>query len=130
MRGTSDVAFSSNKCTAPAFELSCSRCNNWESQHPHGKLVVQQAVRGTHDSEGHTSTTTAASCCNNGSSPTAEAAVMEDIPLAVLADDKSLAKEIRRLEKLMMDHAKNLEFEQAAAARDALNHLKQQALLS
>ena len=63
-------------------------------------------------------------------SPTAEAAVMEDIPLAVLADDKSLAKEIRRLEKLMMDHAKNLEFEQAAAARDALNHLKQRALLS
>jgi excinuclease ABC subunit B len=62
--------------------------------------------------------------------PTAEAAVMEDIPLAVLADDKSLAKEIRRLEKLMMDHAKNLEFEQAAAARDALNHLKQRALLS
>ncbi|NYT59405.1 excinuclease ABC subunit UvrB [Alcaligenaceae bacterium] len=48
----------------------------------------------------------------------------------VLRDDKSLAKEIRRLEKLMMDHAKNLEFEQAAAARDALNRLKQKALLS
>ncbi|MCC2596768.1 excinuclease ABC subunit UvrB [Pusillimonas sp. MFBS29] len=48
----------------------------------------------------------------------------------VLRDDKSLAREIRRLEKLMMDHARNLEFEQAAAARDALNHLKQKALLS
>ncbi len=62
--------------------------------------------------------------------PTAEAAVLDDIPLSVLADDKSLAKEIRRLEKLMMDHAKNLEFEQAAAARDALNHLKQRALMA
>jgi excinuclease ABC subunit B len=30
----------------------------------------------------------------------------------------------------MMDHAKNLEFEQAAAARDALNRLKEKALLS
>ncbi|CAM5392093.1 excinuclease ABC subunit UvrB [Eoetvoesiella caeni] len=62
--------------------------------------------------------------------PAAAASVLDDIPLSVLADDKSLAKEIRRLEKLMMDHAKNLEFEQAAAARDALNHLKQRALLS
>ncbi|MCI2808632.1 excinuclease ABC subunit UvrB [Eoetvoesiella caeni] len=62
--------------------------------------------------------------------PTAAASMVDDIPLSVLADDKSLAKEIRRLEKLMMDHAKNLEFEQAAAARDALNHLKQRALLT
>jgi excinuclease ABC subunit B len=29
----------------------------------------------------------------------------------------------------MMDHARNLEFEQAAQARDALNRLKQKALL-
>jgi excinuclease ABC subunit B len=34
--------------------------------------------------------------------------------------EKSLAREIRRLEKAMQDHAKNLEFEQAAAARDEL----------
>ncbi len=54
----------------------------------------------------------------------------DDISPDVLHDDKSLAKEIRRLEKLMMDHAKNLEFEQAAAARDALNRLKQKALFS
>ncbi len=40
---------------------------------------------------------------------------------------KQLAKEIRRLEKAMQDHAKNLEFEQAAAARDELFHLKQLA---
>jgi excinuclease ABC subunit B len=56
--------------------------------------------------------------------------VVDDVPAEVLRDDKSLAKEIRRLEKLMMDHAKNLEFEQAAAARDALNRLKDRALLS
>jgi excinuclease ABC subunit B len=58
------------------------------------------------------------------------ASAADDIDPKVLVDDKSLAREIRRLEKLMMDHAKNLEFEQAAAARDALNHLKQRALLS
>ena len=60
----------------------------------------------------------------------AAAPVPDDIPLNLLLDDKALSKEIRRLEKLMMDHAKNLEFEQAAAARDALNRLKQRALLS
>jgi excinuclease ABC subunit B len=54
----------------------------------------------------------------------------DDISPDVLVDEKSLAKDIRRLEKLMMDHAKNLEFEQAAAARDSLNRLKQRALLS
>lgn len=48
----------------------------------------------------------------------------------IITDDKLLAREIRRLEKAMTDHARNLEFEQAAAARDALNRLKQQALLS
>jgi excinuclease ABC subunit B len=58
------------------------------------------------------------------------ASAADDISPEVLRDDKSLAKEIRRLEKLMMDHAKNLEFEQAAAARDSLNRLKQRALLS
>lgn len=59
---------------------------------------------------------------------TAVTAVLDEIPAGVLTDDKSLAKEIKRLEKLMMDHAKNLEFEQAAAARDALNRLKDLAL--
>ena len=41
--------------------------------------------------------------------------------------EKQMAKEIRRLEKAMQDHAKNLEFEEAAAARDELFHLKQLA---
>ena len=48
----------------------------------------------------------------------------------VIGDEKSLAREIKRLEKQMHDHARNLEFEQAAAARDTLNRLKQKALLS
>jgi len=54
----------------------------------------------------------------------------DEVPTELLADDKALAREIRRLEKSMMDHARNLEFEQAAAARDALNRLKQKALLT
>ena len=61
---------------------------------------------------------------------TAPVAVKDDIAPELLRDDKALAREIRRLEKAMMDHAKNLEFEQAAAARDALNRLKQKALLT
>ena len=38
--------------------------------------------------------------------------------------EKQLAKEIKRLEKQMMEHAKNLEFEQAAQARDQLALLR------
>jgi excinuclease ABC subunit B len=49
---------------------------------------------------------------------------------ALLTDEKALAKEFKRLEKLMLDHARNLEFEQAAAARDALKVLKDRVLLS
>src|SRR5690606_38402071 len=60
----------------------------------------------------------------------ATTSVEPEIAPELLSDDKLLAREIRRLEKAMMDHARNLEFEQAAAARDALNRLKQQALLS
>ncbi|HEX8988594.1 MAG TPA: excinuclease ABC subunit UvrB [Rhodocyclaceae bacterium] len=41
--------------------------------------------------------------------------------------EKALAKEIKRLEKAMQEHARNLEFEQAAAARDELFHLKKLA---
>ncbi|AMD47191.1 excinuclease ABC subunit UvrB [Bordetella holmesii] len=51
------------------------------------------------------------------------------VPAAALSDEKSMAREIKRLEKLMMDHARNLEFEQAAAARDALTALKNRLLL-
>jgi excinuclease ABC subunit B len=40
--------------------------------------------------------------------------------------EKQASKEIKRLEKLMHDHAKNLEFEKAAQVRDQLHVLKQQ----
>ncbi len=41
--------------------------------------------------------------------------------------EKQLAREIRALEKQMHEHAKNLEFEKAAAARDQLSELKKRA---
>ncbi len=42
--------------------------------------------------------------------------------------EKDLARELRRLEKLMLEHARNLEFEQAARVRDQLARLKQRVL--
>ncbi len=42
-------------------------------------------------------------------------------------DEKALAKTIRQLEKEMQEHARNLEFEKAAAARDKLFRLRRQA---
>ena len=47
---------------------------------------------------------------------------LETAPLG----EKQLAKEIKRLEKLMLEHAKNLEFEKAAQVRDQLGLLKEQ----
>ena len=41
--------------------------------------------------------------------------------------EKDIAREIKRLEKVMLDHARNLEFEQAARVRDQLAILKEQA---
>jgi len=41
--------------------------------------------------------------------------------------EKDISREIKRLEKLMMEHARNLEFEKAAQVRDQLGILKQQA---
>ena len=40
--------------------------------------------------------------------------------------EKQISKEIKRLEKLMQNHAKNLEFEKAAQVRDQLHVLKEQ----
>jgi excinuclease ABC subunit B len=48
-----------------------------------------------------------------------ELATYEDMP------ERDVAKEIRRLEKLMLDCARNLEFEKAAKARDQLSVLKE-----
>jgi excinuclease ABC subunit B len=41
--------------------------------------------------------------------------------------ERDVAKEIKRLEKLMMEHARNLEFENAARVRDQLATLREQA---
>jgi excinuclease ABC subunit B len=41
--------------------------------------------------------------------------------------EKQLAREIKALEKKMLQHAKNLEFEEAAQARDRLGELKKKA---
>ena len=43
-------------------------------------------------------------------------------------DEKTLAREIKRLEKAMLEHARNLEFELAARARDQLALLQQRIL--
>jgi excinuclease ABC subunit B len=41
--------------------------------------------------------------------------------------EKDISREIKRLEKLMLEHARNLEFEKAARVRDQLGMLKAQA---
>jgi excinuclease ABC subunit B len=43
-----------------------------------------------------------------------------------VGSEKDISKEIKRLEKLMLDHARNLEFEKAARVRDQLGILKEQ----
>jgi len=50
-----------------------------------------------------------------------EAAVIEAL------SEKDLGKRIKLLEKQMLDHARNLEFEKAARVRDQLAHLREQA---
>jgi excinuclease ABC subunit B len=41
--------------------------------------------------------------------------------------EKDIAREIKRLEKQMLEHARNLEFEKAARVRDQLALLREQA---
>ncbi len=53
-----------------------------------------------------------------------ELAVAEEQAQYEAMSEKQLSKEIKRLEKLMLEHAKNLEFEKAAKVRDQLTHLK------
>ena len=50
-----------------------------------------------------------------------EAAVIEAL------SEKDLGKRIKQLEKQMLEHARNLEFEKAARVRDQLAHLREQA---
>ncbi len=60
--------------------------------------------------------------------PSSQDEEIEAIPIELLKDEKAVAREIKRLERLMFDHAKNLEFEQAAAVRDSLRTLQDQVL--
>jgi excinuclease ABC subunit B len=55
-----------------------------------------------------------------------EMAVAQETAKYEAMSEKQVSKEIKRLEKLMIDHAKNLEFEKAAQVRDQLHVLKQQ----
>jgi excinuclease ABC subunit B len=52
----------------------------------------------------------------------AAAAAIEPAPIG----EKQAAREIKRLEKLMFEHARNLEFEKAARVRDQLAALREQ----
>jgi excinuclease ABC subunit B len=47
-----------------------------------------------------------------------------------MLDEKALAKEIKRLEKEMLEAARNLEFEKAASLRDQLKALKEHAFIN
>ena len=60
--------------------------------------------------------------------PASQEEEIEAIPIELLKDEKAVAREIKRLERLMFDHAKNLEFEQAASVRDSLRTLQDQVL--
>jgi excinuclease ABC subunit B len=44
-------------------------------------------------------------------------------------DEKSLTREVKQLEKAMMDAARNLEFERAAQLRDQLKALKERLFI-
>jgi excinuclease ABC subunit B len=44
-------------------------------------------------------------------------------------NEKDLTRAIKRVEKDMLDAAKNLEFERAAHLRDELKHLKQRLFM-
>ncbi|MGL6048386.1 MAG: helicase-related protein, partial [Vogesella sp.] len=61
--------------------------------------------------------------------PVDKKALAENARIAML-DEKALAKEIKRLEKDMMEAARNLEFEKAAKLRDELKAFKEKAWMS
>ena len=51
-------------------------------------------------------------------------------PLEVPDDPKALGKLIKRLENEMLEHAKNLEFEEAAVVRDRIQNIREERLLA
>ena len=50
---------------------------------------------------------------------------LNELSVSVKLDQKSISKELVRLEKRMLEHARNLEFEKAAKTRDELNKFKE-----
>ena len=55
---------------------------------------------------------------------------MGEVAAAVVAEalsEKDLGKRIKQLERQMLEHAKNLEFEKAARVRDQLAQLRERA---
>ena len=50
-------------------------------------------------------------------------------PVAVPDNPKALGKLLEQMEKQMLDHAHNLEFEEAAALRDQVIQLKREHLI-
>ena len=52
---------------------------------------------------------------------------VNDAASAELMNEKDLSKRIKQLEKQMLEHARNLEFEKAARVRDQLAQLREQA---
>lgn len=63
------------------------------------------------------------------SEKTGKEAAKRDLERAKVEDmsEKDIAREIKRLEKTMLEHARNLEFEKAARVRDQLALLREQA---
>ena len=56
-----------------------------------------------------------------------DAKVIHDVAEVEAMSEKDLSKRITQLEKQMLEHARNLEFEKAARLRDQLSQLKEQA---
>src|SRR6185436_975889 len=56
-----------------------------------------------------------------------DAKVIHDAAEVEALSEKDLSKRITQLEKQMLEHARNLEFEKAARLRDQLSQLKEQA---
>ncbi len=55
----------------------------------------------------------------------ADLAVAQEQAKYEVMSEKQISREIKKLEKQMLEHAKNLEFEKAAQVRDQLAHLKE-----
>jgi excinuclease ABC subunit B len=60
--------------------------------------------------------------------PTAYARVAEEVAEYAAMPPEKLARSLRRLESQMYRHAENLEFEQAAALRDRIRHIRETSL--